>query len=56
MTNELSASLTQTLGDLFMKYLAIVVLLAIIIGAVFHYVNHGGKPPEAKQDSGWMQR
>jgi hypothetical protein len=39
-----------------MKYLAIAVLLAIVVGAIIHYVNHEGNPPPAEQNSGWMQR
>jgi hypothetical protein len=39
-----------------MKYLAIAVLLAIVVGAVVHYINHRGNPPPAESDSGWMQR
>jgi uncharacterized membrane protein len=39
-----------------MKYLAIAVLLAIIVGAIIHYVNHKGNPPPAESSSGWMQR
>ena len=39
-----------------MKYLAIAVLLAIVVGAVVHYVNHPGEPPPAASSSGWMQR
>ena len=39
-----------------MKYLVIAVLLAIVAGAIIHYVNHYGEPPRAEQSSGWMQR
>lgn len=39
-----------------MKYLAIAVLLAIVVGAVIHYVNHAGEPPPAGQRAGWTQR
>ena len=39
-----------------MKYLAIAVLLAIVVGAIIHYVNHDGHPPPAETRSGWMQR
>ena len=42
--------------DDLMKYLAIAVLLAIVVGAIIHYVNHGGHPPPAETRSGWMQR
>lgn len=38
-----------------MKYLAIAVLLAIVVGAFLQYLNSGGKPPPG-QSSGWMQR
>ena len=39
-----------------MNYLAIAVLLAIVVGAVVHYVNLRGNPPPATSSSGWMQR
>ena len=39
-----------------MKYLVIAVLLAIVAGAVVHYVNHRGNPPPAASSAGWMQR
>ena len=39
-----------------MKYIAIAVLLAIVVGAFMQYVNSEGKPPPPEQPSGWMQR
>ncbi len=39
-----------------MKYIAIAVLLAIIVGATIHYLDHHGAPPPAEKNSGWMQR
>ena len=39
-----------------MKYLAIAVLLAIVVGAAIQYFNQNGEPPKAEQGSGWMQR
>lgn len=39
-----------------MKYLTLTVLLAIVVGAIIHSVNHGGHPPPAETRSGWMQR
>ncbi len=39
-----------------MKYLAIAVLLAIVAGAIVHYVNSQGKPPPTESSAGWMQR
>jgi len=39
-----------------MKYIAIAVLLAIVIGAVTQYIKHDGQPPAAEQRSGWTQR
>ena len=44
------------LEDRPMKYLAIAVLLAIVAGAIIHYVNHQGNPPPAESSMGWMQR
>ena len=42
--------------DLPMRYLAIAVLLAIVAGAIIHYVNHRDNPPPAESGAGWMQR
>jgi hypothetical protein len=39
-----------------MKYLAIAVLLAIVAGAIIHYVNHRDNLPPAESSMGWMQR
>jgi hypothetical protein len=39
-----------------MKYIAIAVLLAIVIGAALQYFKHDGQPPAAERGSGWMQR
>ena len=39
-----------------MNYLAIAVLLAIVVGAGVHDVNHRSNPPPAESDSGWMHR
>ena len=39
-----------------MKYLAIAVLLAIVAGALVHYVNHQGEPPPADSSAGWTRR
>ncbi|MCB1921407.1 MAG: hypothetical protein KDJ28_15725 [Candidatus Competibacteraceae bacterium] len=39
-----------------MKYIAIAVLLAIFVGAIFYAVNHSSEPPKAEQNTGWMQR
>jgi hypothetical protein len=39
-----------------MKYLAIAVLLAILVGAVLHYAQHREDLPAAESSSGWMQR
>ncbi len=39
-----------------MKYLAIAVLVAILVGAVLHYAQHPENPPAAASDAGWMQR
>ncbi len=39
-----------------MKYLAIAVFLAIVAGAIVHYVNHRDDPPPAASGMGWMQR
>ena len=39
-----------------MKYLAITVLLAILVGAVLHYAEHHDDPPAAASDAGWTQR
>ena len=39
-----------------MKYLAIAVLLAIVTGAIVHYVTHRDDPPPAASGAGWMQR
>jgi len=41
---------------LLMKYLAITVLLAILVGAVLHYAQHRDNPPAAASDAGWTQR
>ncbi len=38
-----------------MKYIAIAVLLAIVVGAFAQYLNSEGKPPPPGQNSGWMQ-
>jgi len=48
--------LTIEFRDDAMKYLAIAVLLAIVVGAIIHYVNHDGHPLPAETSSGWMQR
>jgi len=48
--------LTIEFRDNAMKYLAIAVLLAIVVGAIIHYVNHDGHPLPAETSSGWMQR
>lgn len=42
--------------DDMMKYIAIAVLLAIVVGAILHYVNHVDNPPPAASSAGWMQR
>jgi hypothetical protein len=39
-----------------MKYVVIAVLLAILVGAVLHYVQHREDLPAAESSSGWMQR
>jgi len=39
-----------------MKYLILAVLLAIVAGAIIHYVKHDGNPPPAEHSSGWIQR
>jgi hypothetical protein len=39
-----------------MRYIAIAVLLAILVGAVLHYVQHREDLPAAESSSGWMQR
>lgn len=39
-----------------MKYLAIAVLLALLIGAALHFIDHRGNLPPAEPPSGWMQR
>ena len=39
-----------------MKYIAIAVLFAIFVGAVFYAVDHSSEPPKAGQNTGWMQR
>ena len=39
-----------------MKYLAIAVLLAILVGAAVHYAQHRDDLPAAKSSTGWMQR
>jgi hypothetical protein len=39
-----------------MKYLAIAVLAAIVIGAILQYRNYNGNPPPPDKESGWMQR
>ncbi|HRX70998.1 MAG: hypothetical protein KDJ22_02325 [Candidatus Competibacteraceae bacterium] len=39
-----------------MKYLAIAVLVAIIAGALFHYVRHRDDVPPAESAAGWEQR
>jgi hypothetical protein len=39
-----------------MKYLVIAVLLAILAGALFHYVQHRDDLPPAQADAGWKQR
>ena len=39
-----------------MKYLVLAVLLAIVAGALIHYLDHDGQPPPAEQRSGWTQR
>lgn len=39
-----------------MKYIAIAVLLAMVVGAILHYVNHHATPPPAESSAGWMQR
>jgi len=39
-----------------MKPLVMAVLLAIIAGAVIHYIQHREDLPPAEQNTGWMQR
>ena len=39
-----------------MKYLAIAVLLAILVGAALHYIQHREDLPSAEHSTGWMQR
>ncbi len=39
-----------------MKYLAMIALLAIFIGAVLQYLSYQGRPPPPDKDSGWSQR
>ena len=39
-----------------MKILAVIVLVAILIGAALQYLNHDGRPPPPDKDSGWTQR
>lgn len=39
-----------------MKYIAIAVLLAIVVGAAIQYFKRDGQPPPAGHSSGWMQR
>jgi len=46
----------SALWDQSMKYVVIAVLLAILVGAALHYVQHREDLPAAKSSSGWMQR
>ena len=39
-----------------MEYLVLAVLLAIVAGAIVHYLHHDGQPLPAGQRSGWTQR
>ena len=39
-----------------MKYLAIAVLLAILVGAALHFAQHRDNLPAAESGSGCMQR
>jgi hypothetical protein len=39
-----------------MKYLVIAVLLVILAGALFHYVQHRDDLPPAESAAGWKQR
>lgn len=47
---------TAKLEERPIKYLVIAVLLAIVAGAIVHYVNHRDDPPPAASGMGWMQR
>jgi len=39
-----------------MKYLAIAILLAILVGAALYTVQHREDLPSAEHSTGWMQR
>jgi len=39
-----------------MKYLAIAVLLAIVVGAITYALQHPDHPPPADPNAGWIQR
>jgi hypothetical protein len=39
-----------------MKYLAIAVLIAIVVGAITYAIQHPDHPPPAEPNAGWMQR
>ncbi len=39
-----------------MKYLAIAVLIAIVVGTITYAIQHPDHPPPAEPNAGWMQR
>lgn len=39
-----------------MRFIVIVVLVAIAVGAALQFFNRNGEPPPTGQHSGWMQR
>ncbi len=39
-----------------MKYLTIVLLLAIVVGAITYAIQHPDHPPPANPNASWMQR
>lgn len=39
-----------------MKYIAILVLIAILIGSILYVRDHDGKPPPPDKESGWNNR